>query len=256
MSVWEDGDYQKVAQQLKFATAELVQDLDCCPSWKVLDIGTGTGNAAIALGGYGCEVIGIDPSKNLLEIAKKRAKAEAVNVTFQSASAEDLPFEDEAFDAVISTFTLGHTQDENKTIQEMMRVLKPGGVLGFIQFSHTGVIVELEQKLNKFFGNDSSISPHYKFADKTFIKKTFEPYMKSFIFKKKQIFYRYTSAKHWCDFYFEFYGPLVKLLQSRSKKDQKKLKEMISEVLNRANVGKGECLVYPEDYLQVIAIKK
>src|SRR5215475_9843332 len=90
--------------------------------WRVLDVATGSGNAAIAAARHGCEVVGVDYVPSLLEKGRLRAEAEGLSVEFVEADAEELPFADAAFDAVTSVFGAMFAPDHWQTASELMRV--------------------------------------------------------------------------------------------------------------------------------------
>lgn len=90
----------------------------------VLDVGTGTGRASIALARRGATVTGIDASVEMLAVAAERARAEAVAVTFVPGDAHALAFADGAFDAVVCLRVLMHTPDWRRALAELCRVAR------------------------------------------------------------------------------------------------------------------------------------
>jgi ubiquinone/menaquinone biosynthesis C-methylase UbiE len=120
----------------------LADDLELRPGYRVLDVGCGPGRLAclfaerVAPTGV---VDGIDASVEMIKRARSQARKRGVAVTFQVAFAQDLPFPDGTFDAVGCTLALHHVaQDDQRTaVEEMYRVLKPGGRLLIAEF-HKG----------------------------------------------------------------------------------------------------------------------
>ncbi|MDI6859953.1 MAG: class I SAM-dependent methyltransferase [Methanocellales archaeon] len=92
----------------------------------VLDIGCGTGNYSIELAHMRLEVVGIDPSGNMLKIAREKAEKEGLDIKFILGTAESLPFNDDVFDLVVLVTTFEFL-DPKKAIFEMRRVLKRDG---------------------------------------------------------------------------------------------------------------------------------
>ena len=99
----------------------------------VLDVGCGVGATACRLAGkYGCRVMGIDILPRMVERSRERAKRMnlAGRVEFRTADAQDLPFEDGLFDAVITESVTAFPEDKQKAVNEYVRVVKPGGYIG------------------------------------------------------------------------------------------------------------------------------
>ena len=108
------------------------------PGESVLDIGCGTGSLAIAAAGHAGpgNVIGIDPSPEMIARARQKAARRSADVTFEVAYAQSLPFPDARFDVVLSTVMLHHIPREGReaALREVRRVLKPGGRLLAVDF--------------------------------------------------------------------------------------------------------------------------
>ena len=100
---------------------------------KVLEIGIGSGLNLPLYGPPVRSVIGLEPSPELLRMARGRAAAAAVPIEFLEAAAETLPFDDYSMDTVVMTWTLCTIADVPRALAEMRRVLKPGGALLFIE---------------------------------------------------------------------------------------------------------------------------
>lgn len=95
----------------------------------VLDVGCGDGDLAVELSKRGANVVGIDASDAMIKAAKQRAEREQVDVEFQVATAQQLPFLPEHFDSVVAVTILCFVQDAPPVFREMARVLRPGGHL-------------------------------------------------------------------------------------------------------------------------------
>lgn len=105
----------------------------------VLDIATGTGEVAIetAKNMKGCRVVGADPSAQMLKLAKSKIDSGGISgrIVLSQCSAEMLPFGDNTFDAVTIAFGIRNTLDPQKSLSEMRRVLKPGGIACILEFA-------------------------------------------------------------------------------------------------------------------------
>ena len=110
----------------------LVDAIDASPTDRVLDVATGTGMVAQALHDrYGCAVVGLDPSADMLRVARTR---EGVFEELVEGRAERLPFADGAFDHLTFTYLLRYVDDPAATMRELARVVKPGGRVAMVEF--------------------------------------------------------------------------------------------------------------------------
>jgi len=128
-ATWMAGDFGMVAKTVAGAAEAFVAGLPIAPGSFVLDVACGTGNSAIPAARRGAIVTGIDIAPNLLMQARERAAAERLNILFDEADAERLPYADGCFDAVITMFGAMFAPRPGIVAAELARVLKPGGLL-------------------------------------------------------------------------------------------------------------------------------
>jgi demethylmenaquinone methyltransferase / 2-methoxy-6-polyprenyl-1,4-benzoquinol methylase len=105
----------------------------------VLDVATGTGDLAIAIAPLNPQKIsGIDISEKMLEVARVKLAEKGLDklITLRRADAEKIPFSDNSYDAITVAFGVRNYENLEKGLQEMKRVLKPGGVMLILEFSH------------------------------------------------------------------------------------------------------------------------
>jgi demethylmenaquinone methyltransferase / 2-methoxy-6-polyprenyl-1,4-benzoquinol methylase len=115
----------------------LVSRLRLEPNSKVLDVCTGPGGVAIAIArAAGCQVIGVDISDNMLEKARRNILNSnlTATVSVEKARAENLPFDDRTFDAVVFTFLFRYVDEPETVLKELTRVLKPGKQMASLEF--------------------------------------------------------------------------------------------------------------------------
>jgi len=115
------------------ATEELIELCQIGEGSYVLDIGCGAGQTPCFIAKrYGCRVVGVDILKRMIERSRERAEREEVadKVEFRVADAQDLPFEDDLFDAVITESVTAFPEDKQRAVKEYARVTKPGGYIG------------------------------------------------------------------------------------------------------------------------------
>ena len=146
---WASGDFSVVAARIMLVAEHLVDTADLHAGWRVLDVATGSGNAAIAAARLGSQVVGVDYVPALLERGRKRAAAEGLEVELLEGDAEELPFPDASFDAVISVFGSMFAPDHDQAAAELARVCRPGGTIALASWTPDGFIGELFRTVSK-----------------------------------------------------------------------------------------------------------
>ena len=147
---WSSGDYATVGTTLQIVGETLCEALDLRAGQKVLDVAAGNGNVTLAAARRWCEVVSTDYVPALLERGRERAAAERLAIEFREADAEALPFADGSFDAVVSTFGVMFTADQDKAAAELVRVCKPGGKIGLANWTPDGFIGQLFKTIGKY----------------------------------------------------------------------------------------------------------
>src|SRR3954471_20220970 len=120
---WSAGEYERTAGELEPAACHVVERAAIAPGERVLDLACGTGNAARAAAAAGAPVTGLDSAPRLVEVARERVP----DAEFVVGDALELPFDDGAFDVVVSVFGVIFVPDPARAIAEIVRVLAPGG---------------------------------------------------------------------------------------------------------------------------------
>jgi SAM-dependent methyltransferase len=140
---WSSGNYAIVGTTLQIVGETLCEAADLRSGERVLDVAAGNGNATLAAARRWCNVTSTDYVQALLDGGRRRAMAEGLTVDFQLAGAESLPFAAEAFDAVLSSFGVMFTPDQDQAAREMLRVLRPGGRIALANWTPAGFIGQL-----------------------------------------------------------------------------------------------------------------
>jgi SAM-dependent methyltransferase len=128
-TTWSSGglQYDRISHFISAAIEHCVSRVAPQPGEQILDVATGTGWAARLLANRGAKVTGVDIASGLIEAARKLASKAGLNIDFRVGDAEALPFADESFDAVISTFGIMFASNPEDAAAELARVCKKGG---------------------------------------------------------------------------------------------------------------------------------
>jgi SAM-dependent methyltransferase len=142
-ATWASGDFAVVGATLQIVGEMLAEAADVHAGEHVLDVAAGNGNATLAAARRFAQVTSTDYVPALLDKGRERARAEGLPVTFQLADAEALSFADAGFDVVLSTYGVMFAPDHAKSASEMLRVVKPGGRIGWANWTLQGFIGHL-----------------------------------------------------------------------------------------------------------------
>lgn len=146
---WASGDYAVVGNPILMTSEQMCETVDVRSGQSVLDVATGTGNAALAAARRGCEVTGIDYVPELLAKAEKRAAAEQLRIRFLHGDAEEIPFSSDSFDVVLSAFGAMFSANQEATAGELVRVCRQGGKIGLVNWTPDGFIGQLFQTVGR-----------------------------------------------------------------------------------------------------------
>jgi len=150
-AVWESGDYPAVADQvIPSLGAVLVEACDVGPGDRVLDVGAGAGNAAVPAALAGADVVASDLSGELLEVGRRRAADRNAVLRWEVADAHALPYDDGAFDVVLSCVGVMFAPFHQLAAAELARVTRPGGTIGNVAWTPSGFIGEMFATLKPY----------------------------------------------------------------------------------------------------------
>jgi SAM-dependent methyltransferase len=142
--VWALGDYPAIARDVLAPLGpEVVAACAAGPGMRVLDVGAGTGNAAIAAALAGADVVALDPTPELIEIGRAQAASQGVAVEWVLGDAQALPHADGEFDVVLSCLGAMFAPDHETTAAELTRVCRSGGRIGLVAWHPPGAGAEL-----------------------------------------------------------------------------------------------------------------
>ena len=149
-AMWASGDFAVVGTTLQIVGELLCEGIDLRAGERMLDVAAGNGNATLAAARRFATVTSTDYVPALLERGRQRAQAEGLDVTFQEADAEALPFPDASFDVVLSTFGVMFTPNQEKAAAELLRVCRPKGKIGLANWTPDGFIGQVFKTLGKY----------------------------------------------------------------------------------------------------------
>jgi len=256
---WSTGDYAVVGTTLQIVGEDLCEALDLRSGSRVLDVAAGNGNATLAAARRWCDVVSTDYVPELLEAGRRRAEAEgAAGIRFLEADAEQLPFADEAFDAVLSTFGVMFTPDQERAAAEMLRVCKPGGKIGLANWTPEGFVGQMFRTIGKYAPPPAGVESPARWGTQARIEELFGAKAASVTVKRRVFTFRYRSSEHFIEVFRTYYGPMHKTFAAlESEPDrQDSFRRDLLDLLERDNRSGDDTLVLPSEYLEVVIEKK
>jgi len=150
-ATWAAGDFPAIAErQLWPVGRRLVDRIGVRPGEEILDVACGTGNAAIRAAEDGARVVGLDLTPELFDAGRRLAREAGVEVEWVQGDAEELPFAEQSFDVVLSTFGCMFAPRHRVAALELARVLRPGGRLGITTWTPDGGTGELFRTVGNY----------------------------------------------------------------------------------------------------------
>jgi SAM-dependent methyltransferase len=160
-AVWSAGgqDYDQISRGIADSIEHAVMRLDPRPGERILDLATGTGWTSRVVARRGATVIGVDIAGEVLAAAESRARAEGLPIEYQIGDAEDLPFEDGAFDAVVSTCGIMFATRPEAAAAELARVCRRGGRVALTTWRSDSSVFEMFTVMRRYMPPPPSPAP-------------------------------------------------------------------------------------------------
>jgi len=251
---WSSGDYAVVGTTLQIVGEELCEALDLRSDQKVLDVAAGNGNVALAAARRWCDVVATDYVPALLDRARERADAERLRIAFREADAEALPFSDESFDAVVSTFGVMFTPDQDRAAAELVRVCRRGGKIGLANWTPDGFIGQLFKTIGRHMPPPPGARSPALWGTRARLAELFEPHA-SIDLAQRHFVFRYRSPEHWLEVFRTYYGPLLKTFAALPPPAQAALEDDLMSLIARFNRSGDGSMVVPSEYLEVVVTR-
>jgi SAM-dependent methyltransferase len=257
-ATWAAGDYAAVARHIDdVPPRDLFSRMDIHPGHEVLDVAAGTGNLAIRAAAAGAQVVGLDLTPELFETARARAAAAGVTVEWVEGDAEELPYEDDAFDRVVSAFGVQFAPRHEIVAHELVGVTRPGGRIGLVNWTPEGIIGELFKVMGRYLPAPPSFaSPPPLWGSTDHVRRLFEGSRVVLDFDRGHNPWRFESPEAWVAFMETAYGPTVKARQRLSAEDRwQDCRAEILALAQRRNEATDGSLHMEAEYLITIAHK-
>lgn len=252
-ATWASGDFSAIAATIVLVAERLVDSADLIAGSRVLDVATGSGNAALAASRLGCEVTGCDYVPELLRRGEERARSERLPVAFVEGDAEALPFDDEQFHAVLSVYGAMFAPDHERTASELLRACGPSGRICLASWTPEGFVGAMFKTIASHVPPPRGVASPMLWGTEDHLESIFGGEVRWLQHSRRTHTFRFRSAEELVEFFATCYGPTLKALEAlgdRSGELRSDLVKLASE-WNRLDRDSG-AIAIPGEYLESV----
>jgi len=251
---WASGDFHAVAARIVLVAEQLSDTADLRAGWRVLDVATGSGNAAIAAARHGCTVVGIDYVPALLERGRSRAAAEGLDIELIEADAESLPFADDSFDAVTSVFGSMFAPDHERVAAELLRVTRPGGTIALASWTPDGFLGDFFRTMAAHVPPPAGVRSPMLWGTESHLRDLFGDGITSLEAAERTFTFRFQAAVEFVSYFRTWYGPTLKAFASLEDEAREALeRDLVALAVRHDRLG-TDAIAIPATYLEAVAI--
>jgi SAM-dependent methyltransferase len=253
---WASGDYGAVAARIVVMAERLVEAADLLAGDRVLDVATGTGNAALAAARCDCEVTGIDYVPGLLERGRARAAAEGLEVAFAEGDAEHLAFPDASFDAVLSCLGVMFTPDQERAAAELVRVCRPGGTIALANWTPSSFVGGIFRTVSKHIPPPAGVRPPGLWGTEERLRELLGGAVSQLEIKERTFVFRFRSLDDFVRFFRGNYGPVHKAFAALDEAGRERLHHDLVALAREHDREPGPTVAMASEYLEVVAVRR
>jgi SAM-dependent methyltransferase len=254
--MWASGDYAAVAARIHPMAERLCESADLVAGTRVLDVATGSGNAAIAAARRECEVVGIDYVPGLLERASARARAEGLVIELVEADAEALPFEGASFDAVLSVVGVMFAPNQEQAAAELVRVCRPGGTIALASWTPGGFIGELLLLVSRYASPPPGVRAPVEWGDPIRVSELLGDGVDRMRTRERVHTFRHRSPEEFAQFFLTNYGPTERAAAGLDPSARDALRiDLEALAAGASRLPAGGPVAIDATYLEAIAVR-
>jgi SAM-dependent methyltransferase len=258
-AMWATGDYPSMVETFLLPLGpRLVEMCGIGPGMRVLDVAAGTGNASIPAAKTGADVTASDLTPELLEAGRARAQAEGVELEWTEANAEQLQFEDASFDVVMSSIGAMFAPRHQAVADELVRVCRPGGTIGMLNWTPEGMIGGLFRTMGPFAPPPPpGATPPPQWGSEDHVRELFGDRVDLRTLDREML--EITAFQHPHDYgthFKERYGPTIAAQGNARRNDQEaEFNAAVDAFCDEWNLGSEDAARFEQEYLVVVGTR-
>ena len=252
---WATGNFHRIGVAQIVVGERLVRAVGVRAGQLVLDVAAGAGNTSLAAARRFGEVIASDYVPDLLATAERRAEAEGLPLKTEVADAQNLPYADNSFDVVLTTFGAMFAPDQDRTASELLRVLKPGGKLGMANWTPTGFIGRLFAVAAHHAPPPAGLNPPSRWGTGEGLQELLGSRGARLDMKERETDFVYPSPAYMLELYRTWFGPTATAFASLDEAGQEAFAADLIALYREWNRSPDDSVLIPATYLEVVATK-
>jgi ubiquinone/menaquinone biosynthesis C-methylase UbiE len=252
-AAWAAGDVARIGSLGTIHGELLCEALDIHPGERVLDTGAGNGAAAVAAARRWADVVATDLVDHLLDSARRIAETYGLSMRTQVADAQDLPFEDDSFDVVMSAFGSMFAPDQRAVADEAIRVCRPCGRIGLATWTPASLMGDVLKVTERRLPQTAGSHRATEWGTEERIRELFGNRINSLRIATRTFTFRYRSPRHMLEYFQTWDGPTLAAFEALDADGQDRLEADLLEVYATYNRATDGTLVAPGEYLETVA---
>jgi SAM-dependent methyltransferase len=256
-ATWSSGDFGKIAKSYEPGAVEFITRLKIQPNERVLDVACGTGNLAIPAARAGAKVTGIDIAPNLVEQAQAWARSEGLNAHFEEGNAEQMPYADGSFDAVVTMFGAMFAPRPDATAAELLRVTRSGGRIAMANWTPDGFIGQMFKIMGKHVPPAPGVPSPIQWGNETLVQERLGDQVAELSCTPRTITFNFPfSPAATVEYFRTYYGPTLRAFATLNPEAQEALRSDLEQLWMQHNRSGNGVTQVDSTYLEVIAVRK
>jgi SAM-dependent methyltransferase len=256
-TTWTSGDFGRIAAGFEMGAAEFIARLALEPDERVLDVACGTGNLALPAARAGADVTGVDIAPNLIAQAKANALDEQLSITFDVGNAEQLPYESESFDTVVTMFGAMFAARTEKAAGELLRVTRRGGRIAMANWTPTGFIGSMFKVTAGYVPPPAGVPSPLQWGNEEIVRERLGNGTKTLALTRRTISLEYPLDPAATVNYFRlWYGPTLRSFAALDEQGREGLRRDLEKLWSEHNRATDGTTRVESEYLEVVAVVK
>jgi ubiquinone/menaquinone biosynthesis C-methylase UbiE len=254
--MWASGDFHVVANGIVLVSEHLVDTADIRAGWRVLDVATGSGNAALAAARVGARAVGVDYVPALLERGRERAASEQLDVVFLDGDAEAIPVDDGSFDAVTTVFGSMFAPNQEQAASELVRVVRSGGTIALANWRPDGFLGRMLKTVSGHVPPPPGVRSPLEWGSEERLAELFGGEVSEIVVSERTHTFRAESPQHFVEIFRRWYGPTLKAFEALDEAGQAALEADLVALVQEFDRLDGPEVAIPATYVEVVAKKR